>query len=326
MVIHLHPTKIQTLKDLIKPDMMDVGNDRIYITERTSVNIYSLKDYHLIKKFGREGEGPREFKISPFGTPMVAFPYGNKLYVSSMAKLSVFTPDGTFISESKLIKPFAVVLPFQDVYLMTGNTSDDKKQMVLSVNLCNEKFEKTKELYVSDIRIGPSFALDFPVNSFNFRPYKNNVYLVAGKEVFVIDVFDKKGTKLYRIKKNYKPLKVPEEYRKKTLDWFKRDPVYRLTLAFIKNRLSFKKEYPAIRDMMIADDLIYVLTYKQIKSQSECIILDLHGNERKRVFLPCPENIGMDYYPKYDIYNRTFYALLENETKDIWELHITRIQ
>jgi hypothetical protein len=328
LVTSIHPIqakKVAAFADVLKPDTVTIGNNRIYITEGTTVYIYSLKDFQLVKKFGKEGEGPGEFKIVPF-SKMIAHPYNNdgKVYISSFSKLSIFSKDGAFIKESKIM-PFAVFRPFRDVFLATASTSDEKGQTVVAVNLYNERFEKVKELYVSDMQVGQSLTLDFPVNSFVFPSYKDRVYVAAGKEGLVIDVFDKKGRKLYRIKKNYKPIKVTEAYKQKNIDWFKNDPLYKDFWDFMKKRISFKTFYPAIRRIFVLDDRIYLLTYKKQGENTECIVMDLQGNEEKRVFLPCPENIGMDYLPKYDFYNRTFYSLEENEDDEVWELHMTEI-
>ena len=312
--------KAATLDGLLRPDMITIGNDRICITEGASVLVYSLKDYRLLKKFGKPGEGPQEFKIVPFGPPLVAVPYNDKIYVSSNAKLSVFTLDGVFIKEAKT-KPYTVYIPFKNSFLATAMVPDEKEIPVLAINLYNEKFENLKTLYISDMQVGPSAGMNFPFSSFNFIPYKDRAYVVAGKEGFVIDVFDQKGNKLYRIKKEFKPLKVPAEFKKENEQWFKTNSFYKQYWEFFKTRVSYKKQYPPIRDMDVTDDRIYVLTYKTRGEKSEFIILDLKGNEQKRVFLPCPENVGMDYYSKYDIHNKNFYTLVENEDDEVWELH-----
>ena len=49
------------LPEIINPASITVDNNHIYITDFPSVYIYSLKDCHLIKKFGRRGEGPGEW-------------------------------------------------------------------------------------------------------------------------------------------------------------------------------------------------------------------------------------------------------------------------
>jgi len=316
--------KAATLSQLMRPDMIAFGNNRLYVTEKHTVYVYSMKDFSFINSFGKEGEGPREFKIAPFGPPMIAIPYDDKLYVSSMAKLSIFTKDGKFIKEIKVM-PFSVILPFKDKYVATATSENEKKESVLSVNLFNEKMEKEKLLYLSDMKVGPSFSFEFPLNSFSFPPYKDRIYLVAGKEGFAIDVFDYTGKKLFRINKNEPTLKVPEEYKKSVLNWFQKDPNYRQAWEFMKDRISFRTHYPAIRDILPKDDRIYVLTYKKQKGNSECIVMDLQGKEEKRVYLPCPDNKGMDYYPKYDIFNRKFYHLKENFDDETWELYVTDI-
>lgn len=325
LAVVLPAKKVATLAGLMRPDMISIGNNRIYITEQVSIYIFSQDDYRLVKKFGKQGEGPREFQIAPIGPPMIALPYEGKLFVSSLNKLSVFTKDGEFIKESKIM-PFTVFWPFLDKFLATGTSSDDKGDPVLSVNLYNEKLEKVKELYKSDMKVGPAFSMSFPGYSFNCVPYKDRAYLAAGKEGFVIDVFDDNGTKMYRIKKEYESLKVPEEYEKKTRKWFQTNPNYRSFWDFFKDRISFKTHCPAIREILVKDDRIYVLTYKERDGKSECIILDLKGNEKKRVFLSCPENLGMDFYPKYDIHNRKFYTLVEDIDEEVWDLHITPIE
>jgi hypothetical protein len=37
----------------------------MYVSEGFSVYIYSLTDFQLKKKFGKKGEGPREFIVQP---------------------------------------------------------------------------------------------------------------------------------------------------------------------------------------------------------------------------------------------------------------------
>jgi hypothetical protein len=73
--------------------------------------------------------------------------------------------------------------------------------------------------------------------------------------------------------------------------------------------------------MIVADDRIYVLTYKMKEGMTECIVMDLKGKEEKRVFVLAPELLGMDFYAKYEIYKGEFYTLLENEDEEVWELH-----
>ena len=54
--------KAAVLPELSDPASFHIDGERIYIVERTTIHIYSSKDYTLIKKFGKRGEGPGEFR------------------------------------------------------------------------------------------------------------------------------------------------------------------------------------------------------------------------------------------------------------------------
>ncbi|MCP4215475.1 MAG: hypothetical protein GY765_12545, partial [bacterium] len=51
--------------DLLKPTSLVVADEQIYITDGPSIYIHSAKDFKLINKFGKVGEGPQEFKVHP---------------------------------------------------------------------------------------------------------------------------------------------------------------------------------------------------------------------------------------------------------------------
>jgi hypothetical protein len=317
--------RIAVVQEILRPNGMIIGNERIYIYEEYSLYIYSLKDLNLIKKFGKEGEGPQEFKISPFGPPMDVYTYDNKLFITSNNKLSCFTRDGQFIKEFR-IPIYLVYRPLLDVFVSTGRAAIENDQTVLTINLSNAKLEKIKELYRSDTTVGPSAYLLFPINPLEFPVYENRIYIPAIKEGFIIDVFDAKGEKMYRIKKEDQPIEVSLEYKNKTLDWFKTNPTFKQYWDFFKKRISFKTHYPAIQHIEVTDNRIYAFTYKKQKGDTECIILDLKGNEEKRVFLPFSTNYGFDLDSLSAIHNRAFYMLVENEDDEVWELHKQEIK
>ena len=49
------------MEDLVKPSMITVKDNKLYVLEKTTISIYSIGDMKLISKFGKSGEGPREF-------------------------------------------------------------------------------------------------------------------------------------------------------------------------------------------------------------------------------------------------------------------------
>ena len=83
-------TRIVHLEEILKPVTINLDKDQIYITEGASIYIYSLKDFKFVKKFGKEGEGPHEFKIIP-QLPLIINVQTDKLLVNSLGKISRFT-------------------------------------------------------------------------------------------------------------------------------------------------------------------------------------------------------------------------------------------
>lgn len=74
--------------------LVDPSSKNIYISDRTTVYIYSLTDFKLKKKFGKSGEGPREFKR--YANLFLTSDY---LLVNSVSRATFFTKDGKYIRE-----------------------------------------------------------------------------------------------------------------------------------------------------------------------------------------------------------------------------------
>ena len=319
-VSYLGAEKVAVLDGVFRPDMMAFSDKYLYVSEKTTVHIYCLRDFKPVKKFGREGEGPKEFKINPMGAPLIVVPMGGKLLINSTAKVSIYTAEGEYIKEFK-VPPNQVYIPFGDAYIYTGAAAGKDGKTVMAIILANSKFEKIKELYLSDWEIGAAMKFEFPISSLAFAPVGEKIYVVAGKEGFVIDIFDKSGKKLSRIKKDYQPLKLPSDYKTKTVKWFSNDPNWRNLYNIFKDMFSFKTHYPPIFQISGGENRLYLLTYKMRENDRECIIMDLKGKEIKRVFLPIPEVYGFDLLPKYTFHNQAFYILKENEDEEVIELH-----
>ncbi len=322
--LHTFGKVVASLEDISKPQMISISKDYILITEGHSIFVYSKKDYTLTKKFGKAGEGPKEFKVSPFGMPMIAYFHKDKIFVSSDSKISYFSSTGDFIKEMR-IPPFTVFRPFMDQYVATGKGINKDNKSVLTINLHDSNLNKIKELYKSDMSMGPDAFFTYPISNFSFEPYNDKLFIVRGKEGFVIEVLSKEGKTLYTIKKDFNKIKVPKEYKDKTFKSFETNSRFKQFAEFFKKRTKFKKYYPAIQDIKVTDDRIYVITFKKQKGKTECVILDLKGKELKKVWVPYPELHGMDYLPEYDIFNKKFYILIENEDKEVWELHVINL-
>ena len=312
--------KIATLKEIVKPDSMLIGNNCLYVNEKITFHVYSFGDFKYITKFGKEGEGPEELKKNPFGGPLVYTPVNDKVYISSMAKWSIYGKHGKFIKEMR-IDANDSLMPLGEKYLASTTMTQKDGLPALGACIFDKNLKKVKDLYVSDISVGPGMKFEFPFAPFFPVGYKNRVYIPFGKEGFVIRIFDDTGKHLYKIEKKHTPIKVSSAYKEETIKSFKINPNFKQFWDFLKNQISFKKFYPPIQELAVDSDRIYIFTYKLKGANTECIIMDLRGNELKRIFVPYPQSYGMDFQFPSMVYNQNFYLLVENEDEEVWELH-----
>jgi len=139
--------KVSVLPDIMKPHLIAVDNDQLYISEDTTVYIYSLKDYKLKCKFGKQGEGPEEFNRYA-----IVIPQQDSLVINSRGKVSYFSKDGKYIKE---IKNKAGVIgggfiPLGKNFAGQGFAREENK-IYHTFNIYDSQLLKTKEIFRRDL-------------------------------------------------------------------------------------------------------------------------------------------------------------------------------
>lgn len=325
VVMFMRGEKAVEIPDISKPDFMVAHNGKLVIMEKPYIYIYSLKDFKLLKKFGRQGEGPGEFKVEQFGAPMsISFP-GNEMMVSSENKASYFSMDGQFLRQKKTPQG-TVMYQVGEGYLGIGPTFDEAGKQLISFRLLDGEFKFVKKVFETSISVNlDSQDMVLPYGAFTHNPvYKDMIILVTDDLDFQIEIFDHKGDSKRQIKKNLKEIKIPEEFKRKAHEWFQTDPRFKPFYdSVIKNRIKFKSHFPSIRDINIADDAIHVITYKRQGDLWECIVLDFNGTELNRLFIPMADYIPFSYYALlYSVENGKLYSLVEDPDEEIWKIHV----
>jgi hypothetical protein len=311
------------LHDLVKPWTINVDKARIYITEGLVVYIYGKGDFKLIKKFGRRGEGPGEFKANAGGLEWVdLFLHPDHLVINSFHRVSLFTRQGEYI---KQIDGAAgnTFQPLEKKYVGQKYLVDNKV-LYNTIWLYDSNFQKIKEIYrcVHGFQRGKSF------NAFTYYPivyktYKNKVFL-DGRDGNLY-IFDQTGEKSAACKLETEKIQVTDQDRERYIQYFKTHPDWKdLYMRRLKGLLKFSEYFPVIRVFHVADDRIYILTYKEDKGKSEWLIMDMQGKLEKKIFLPVSFMNVLDIYP-YTIEGGKLYQLIENEDEE-WELHILSIR
>jgi hypothetical protein len=307
-----------------KPDSFLVSKEHIYIGEKHRVYIYALKNFKLLKTFGHPGEGPGEFKLGHGVNSLTIDLVDNKLAVGSIGKLSLFTPEGKPIEERKV--PFMQrFVPIENVFLSSTFLDSGKGFQVQGIALFDKEMKRKKILLKTDNPVGMGVKIFVPKPNYKYILYKNRIYLSADLDSLDIRVFDIQGNQRLTITHSGEKLKIPDAYIKKMKDYYRTSPDWKNFWEYLKQYLTFREYFPAVRDFFIDNDLIYIQTYKVAKQRAKWLVFGLRGNIKGTAVLPVTD-FHTDHLPLHGILNGHYYYLKENLEEEIWEINRLEIR
>lgn len=315
--------KVATFPDFKNPDQIYSDDNRIYMVDDAFIYIYSLKDYSFIKKFGKRGEGPEEFRLNATETPAL-FICGDLLQVNSVGRVSFFTKDGEFKQVLTTIEG-GIFQKIGNSYVGWKRTYDNNVRYDMT-NLYDSNFKKIKEIFRRENGIQPRKRKFNPLTWFvnTSQVYKDKIF-IDGKE-FTIFVFNEKGEKLYDINLEKEKVKINDEMKKGIIHYYEvESPYWKIRWPRLKTWLVFTEFFPLVRNFQVVNDKIYINTFLEKNDKSEFIILDLKGKVLKKTFLPLKKETYFVIYP-YFIKNNKLYQVLFNDEVEEWELHVEAIK
>ncbi len=323
----LKAEKAATLTEVLKPAAIFVDNDQLYVTEGTSVRIYSLKDFSYKTKFGKEGEGPREFKLNRMGfSPLFLDTQTDRLVISSQQKVSFFSKSGEFIREVKLAGGFGGGTSYQPIgnrFAYLGFATENQTSFISAAQV-DHQFKKIKEI----IRRKSSFQRGKKMNPFEqtmrIQTDTKCNHIMAYSNSWGVHIFDSEGKEKFTIIPEVEKIKFTGVHKKKMTNFYKTDPRMKRFWDRIQKIVEYPSHLPIIRLAMAVDCKIYVLTYHEKDGNTQLLVYDKNGKLTGKRFLPFIFKSFVEPYP-YNIKNGNLYQLIENEDDEEWELHITKI-
>jgi len=317
------PGKVITLTELMKPITMEVDKTRLYVTEGASIFVYALKDFKLLKKFGKEGQGPQEFAVHP-RLPLSINVSTKDIIVNSLGKLSYFTKEGVFKREIKAPPNAYTFQLFNNQYIALGQAFE-KNTLFNTVNIHDTDLKKIKELYRADSGLkGPGKGIKVLRKPFQIQIYEQRIILLPGEEDASINAFDTDQNKLFTVKLDCKRIKITQEYKNKVIHFFKTSAQTKDIYEALLKPISFPDYFPTIQLFFVIDKKIYVMTWKREKDMNEFYIYDMKGNFLKKQQIPIIYQNVFQPYP-ITIKNGKLYQLIEDLDNEEWNLHITKI-
>lgn len=339
----LSATEIGPLEGVLKPNMIKVYGDELFVVEGHKIYIYTLKDLQLKTILGRQGDGPGEYKLDP-SRPLIITIDDNQIIAESRFKVVFFSRSGRYIREIKKTNFSTLqILPIGPNYLIYKYvfTNPDKNQAYFSLAIHDKDMKEIRELHRQ-----PFFAFEDKVyvmpDNINFRIHRNSIYVEKSTEGFIIDVYDFSGQPLRTIKRAFPPLPVSSSQKEAAFaDYLSIPSLARLkneqgdaALKSYLNGLNFiyPDEHPPIMDIVVEGESIYVKTSEQMEGQDKWLILDLEGKLKKEISLPIAKKAdfivriqGDKKY--YQIHNGRYYDLRLKSLEDDeeWVLHAQNI-
>ena len=321
------------LPGVLNPENMAVSGHELFILEGATVHVYSLKDLKLIRDIGREGQGPGELEVTPWLSNTLTVSDAT-VAVDSATKLVIFTKEGKLLDEKRRSQQFTQMVPFGDYLIVRKRVEDPIEHMQYStINRLDPKTGEINELFRQEF--GAQFqAVDMIPDAIHFQIYREKIFIEESPRGFFIEVFDTKGKSLYSISHKFKKIPVTKKDRQEIEERQKLDPFIQSQpggweAIKLRSKLHYPSSYPAIQDFSIADDTIYVQTFKRQNSRDEYVVLRLDGKELGRVFLPevrrptFTEQMMGTCVRLFAIHQGHFYYLVE---KDEWcELFVEKI-
>jgi beta-lactamase regulating signal transducer with metallopeptidase domain len=352
--------KVFPLPAGITPLSMAVEEGRIYITEQegqaeklnSSIVIYSLKDFSVLKKFGQSGKGTGEFLYGPWEFDVL----NGSIWAKDGRKINVFSRDGVFQKEipfpPQIMFMEYPLLPVGQNYVTFPIDRADLDRGILRFfgRVYDPEFRLIKQFYDETPFLGPpppppppgkkdGIKIEKVVrpeedylvlpDCIDFGVAENKIFVGDTRKGFHFSVFDDRGNELYAIDKDYEKLKVPKAFNERAKKRIE------ARAKFFKDEVGFKPReyYPAFMGFKIADGKIYVATYAEKNDFQELIVMNLKGDILKRAFVfpfhPSSETLYNSFFrlrKRFDIRDDKIYYLAENKTIGVNEVRILEIR
>jgi hypothetical protein len=240
-------------------------------------NIYVIESYpdseffiykfspkgEFLRKFGKKGQGPGELQ---WISALVVSQNGHiKISDMNASKLIEFDPDANFVKETKVHHAVREVIPLENgYYLGRRNPKDSAEPRGMYLCLFDAEFNELKKLDfidMSDMATGKKTP--GTILSFYWRAAGNRIYAGNEQRGYEIWIYDLEGNLLRKIRKEYKPVPYPEEFRRQTEELAVRQPGL--------NLFARKDMLPLNSFFSDDEERLFVMTYEQGKSQDEYI-------------------------------------------------------
>lgn len=320
----------------MKPDHIRVDHDYIYIVEPYSLLIYSRKNFKLVKMFGNKGEGPGQFRETVGVDRLSIKLFPDYVFVGSLQKSTYLTREGDLKKEIRLTEfTLSDHFPFYDRLLgCKYKIKKEERAVGISYRVFGI-FETGGSLdkEICDIREPNFYEENGFINDMCTKRQQmdtcgDRIY-ISGRKGFVIDIYDKNGTFLKSLEHNATGRKLTEK---------EKEEVYNVYEVFFRHLsggrywpraqrlMQIPDQFSAFHSFLIADEKIYVQTYKnEADDNADIYVFHPDGNLLEKISFPFIwEDICKPHV--FTIKDNTLFQVVPNEETQANELRIVRMK
>ncbi len=325
--------KLAVLPELMKPGNIEIDGDNLYALDGVVVYVYSMKDYRLLTKFGKKGQGPGEL-VPDDEIPLQMRLVNGNIFLNSQTKIIYYSKEGKILKEKTFPFTSLQIVPLGKGFAVSRPGFGTNGAFSLNVILYDAQLKPIKTLTSMKDKLSIKRKIVIPTPYIYLHCANDTLFVTGGNQRdFHIEVFDKEGNPLKPIKAPYQRLELTDSFKKELIEWFKTDSRFSSAPVEVFQRLHFLRYLPAIRNVVVSNTTasksgrIYVQTYKQQGSLSEFFVFDFKGNLLKKVFLPPASRykVKMNHQIAFTFYNNKYYYLVENLDAEEWELHMEEV-
>jgi len=196
------------------------------------------KEGHFVRSFAPKGQGPGEIENPVY----LRIDSKDQQGISDTAGhiRSIFDTEGNLIKElpmdRDIARPGTAIIPLENGNYLVRRVLLARKYSDIVVSLFDFEFDELKELHRHRVE-SPVFTgkFELPIPIPLFEASKEFIFVGNGQLGYEISVFDLDGNLVRKIKKEYKPIEVSEDY-KNEIESFLEDSEF----SFLKGKVGIK--------------------------------------------------------------------------------------
>jgi hypothetical protein len=226
------------LPDIIGFDVDSQGRIFVLRTEKGEGHFLFLFDDQgrFLKSFGRMGQGPGELQFPRF----LALDDLDQVLIHDNGSLSRFDKDGNFLAAEALVDPGPVQRgPGGDLLLKSTSMNPEGEKVIFSSAIMRLGADSREQGVLDAYKVAIKPDEINPIEpSFWAAASRERTFVANESRGYEIRVYDRNGSLVRIIRKDYQPVPVSEAYREKTIKLF--GPRFQGRLHFPNNLAPFQ--------------------------------------------------------------------------------------